>query len=148
MEAVRSLGGVTLVVRAARQSIPHAYPLDHEHLFLDDDVAFRVGAQPSVAGVYPARFQRATESSCKSTGGGRDHEVERCCMVRIPTGLCSVVLPDLRMRPEDHRFGLDRHVRLPNRAALPNYPDPRNVLHFIFHVADLLVSSARARYAT
>src|ERR1700694_1026356 len=83
MERMRALGRLALVDRAPGEVIPNVDALDHEHLLLQHDDAFCIGAQPTLAGVYPARLQRGTQGPSESTGGRSHDVVERGGMVGI-----------------------------------------------------------------
>src|SRR5437879_6300458 len=77
VQRVRSLGRVSLVLRAVPQHVLHPDPPDDEDPVLDDHVSLRRRLQPAVAGVDSAHLQRATEGAGQSTGGGGDDVVER-----------------------------------------------------------------------
>ncbi len=63
MERMRSLRRLALVLRAAGEVIANVDALDHEHLVLDDHDTLGVGGQLSLAGVDPARLQRASKGA-------------------------------------------------------------------------------------
>ena len=69
MKAVRPFGSIPLVVWATGQCVVNANPFDHKHLVFQDDITFRLRAQPSLAGVDPTRIQRAPEGPRESTCG-------------------------------------------------------------------------------
>src|SRR5260370_15217652 len=63
MERMRSLRRLALVLRAAGEVVANVDALDHEHLVLDDHDTLGVGGQLSLAGVDPARLQRASKGA-------------------------------------------------------------------------------------
>jgi hypothetical protein len=83
------------------------------------DLAGYVGGQPAVAGVDPARLQRAAKSAGQSPAG-RGHDIIQCRgMRRILLRGDFIVDSNLRVHAENHRLGFSRQVCQPNRAALP-----------------------------
>src|SRR5712692_1623999 len=122
MEGMRALGRLALVFGAPGEVISNVDALDHEHLVLQHDDAFGIGGQPTVAGVDPARLQRAPQGPRESTSGSGHHVVERGGMVGILPGGGAVVLADLVMRPEHDRFALCGNVGAADRPAAPTFP--------------------------
>ena len=145
MEGVRPFGGLSLVFRAAGEAVPHANSLDHQHPVLDEDVSFSLGGQLAVAGVDPARLQRATEGSGQSTGCCRDNVVKGRGVLRVLAAGGAIVLAYLVMRPEDHGLGLRRQMRLPDRSALSDDPNPRCVGRLLFHSTTMPMASRLRR---
>jgi hypothetical protein len=123
---MRALGRLALVSGAACERVAHADLLQHQDFVLDVDLALGFGAELAIAGVDPARFQRATEGAAKSTGGGGDDIVERGCVLRLLTGSGPLVLAHRPVRPE-RDVRVDREVRLSDRSAFSHDPDLRHV---------------------
>src|SRR5438105_7842426 len=127
MEAVGPLGHLALVFRATTQPVVDANPLDHENLVVDDHIALRLSAELALAGIDPARLQRATQCPGQSTGCSSDDIVESRGVIWKLAGRSAVMLADLVVSTEDHRLGFDGQVRLADRAALANDPDSRDI---------------------
>jgi hypothetical protein len=108
MEGMRALGHLALVIGAPGEVIAHVDALDHEHLLLQHDDAFGIRAEPTLAGVDPARLQRATQGPGESTGGRGHHVVESGGMVRILPRSGAVMLANLIVRAEHDRPGFRR----------------------------------------
>jgi hypothetical protein len=120
VEAVSALGSLALVVGASGQRIADADSLDDQDLVFHDHVAYGFRREPSVAGVDPARLQRATQSAGESTGRRGDHVVKGGRVVRVLAGGGAIVLAHLIVGAEEDRLRLERQVGLPDRAALAN----------------------------
>jgi hypothetical protein len=103
-----ALGGVSFVSSAPAQQVANPNPLDHEHLFLQDHVAFRFGAQSPVTGVDLARLQRAAEGAGQSTGSCGNDIVESGRVVGVLARRRPVVLANLVMRSKQDRVRLRR----------------------------------------
>jgi len=131
VKAVRALGGLSLVLRAAGQLISNANAFDHQHLVLDFHVAFSLAHEPAVAGVDPARLQRATQGAGQSTGSGCHDIIERRGVVGVEPGRGSVVLAHLVVGSENDGFGLHRHIGPADRASIANDPDLRYVFRLV-----------------
>ncbi len=116
---VRPLGGLTLVVRAARQGVVHADPLDDEDTVFYLDVTFGRRHQLAAARLDSARLQRATQGAGESTGGGRDHVVERRGVRLVRPGGCLIVRRHLVVHTEEDWLGLGRQERFSKRALHP-----------------------------
>jgi hypothetical protein len=76
---------------------------DNEHVPLQLDFSYGLGSQFAVRGVNVTRFQRAPEGSIESTGGRRNHVIERRGVWRVSVGRNLVVLRDLRVHTEGNR---------------------------------------------
>lgn len=124
---MRPRGSFPLVVRAADELVPDSDALDHEDLVLDNHIALRLGAEPALAGVDPARLQRATQGAGQSTGGGCDDVVERRGVIGVLAGSRAVMLPNLIVGTEEDRLWLDGQVGPADRASLANDPHLRYV---------------------
>jgi len=131
-----SLRGLSLVLRATRQRVADADPLDDEHLVLEVDLAFGLGRQPSPARVDPARLQRATQGAGESTGSGGDDIVERRGVIGILAGRRAVVLTDLVVGAEVDGLLLNGQERAADRASVADDPDPGNVARPVLAHAD------------
>jgi hypothetical protein len=123
MEGVRPLGGFAFFFRTAAECIAHPDSLDHQHFFLDYDVALGVCLEPALAGVDPARLQRAPQGPRESAGCGRHDVVQRRRPLgKLPCGR-AVMRANLVVCTKDHRRGLCGEIRLAKRAALANDSD-------------------------
>src|SRR5436189_4922508 len=96
--------------------------LDDQNLVLDVDLALRLGGQLTAARVDPARFQRATQCSCESTGGGRDQVVQGRGLIWVLAGSGSVVLSH-RPVGSERDLVIGRQIRLPDRTAFADDAD-------------------------
>ncbi len=134
MEAVRSLRGFALVVRAPAQPVTDSDPFDHENLVLDNDVALSIRGQLPLGGVDPARLQRASQGARQSTGRRSNHVVQGGRMVRVLARRGAVVLAYLVMSAKDDRIRLAREKRSSDGAALANDPDTRDVDGGVLHI--------------
>ena len=114
---VRSLGGLALVLRAARQCVVHPDPPDDEHPVFHLDVAFGRRHQSAAARIDPARLQRATQGAGQSTSGGRYHVVESGGVRLKRPRRCLIVRRHLVVHPEENRLGLCWEIR-PSKRAL------------------------------
>ena len=103
---MRAFCCLALIFGAAGERVAHPDPLDHQHLVLEVDVAFGLGAQLPLACVDPARLQRATQGARESTGGRRDDVVEGRGVVGVLAGRGAVVLAHLVVGAEENRLGL------------------------------------------
>ena len=127
MEGVRAFGRLAPVLGTAAQCVVDADLLDDEHLVHEVDVALGLGGQPALARVDPARLQRATQGPGQSTGSRRDDVVEGRGVLGVLAGGGAVVLAHRAVRAERDWFAFDREVRLADRAALADDPDPTYV---------------------
>jgi hypothetical protein len=146
MEGMRTLGRLALVIRTPGEVIPHVDALDHEHLVLQHDDTFGIGAQPTLACIDPTRLQRATQGSRQSTGSRGHHVVERGGVVWILPRRSPVMLADLVVRPEHDRLGLGWEIGAADRPALADDSDLRDVLR-LHHADQISAGRPEWRYA-
>jgi hypothetical protein len=124
---MRSLRRLALVLRAAGEVIANVNALDHQHLVLDDHDTLGIRGQLSLAGVDPARLQRASKGARESTGRRGDHVVERRGVIGVLAGRGAVMLAHLVVGSEHDGLGFLRQVRSAEGTSLANDPDPRDV---------------------
>jgi hypothetical protein len=79
---------------------------DHEHLFLEHDLADRLDLIALRIDLDVTRFQRAGEGAGQSAASRGHHVVEGRRVRGILVGVDAVVLRDLGMNPERHRLVL------------------------------------------
>ena len=135
---MRTLRGLSFVLRAARQLVADVNPLDDEHLVLDLDLAFRLRRQPPPARIDPARLQRATQGAGESTRSRGDDVVESRSVLGILTGRRAVVLTDLVVGAEEDGLGLDGEKGTADRASVADDPNSRHVGGLVLAHADSL----------
>ncbi len=131
MKAVSAFGGLAFVIGTADQGVNDTDSLDYEDAVLDHDIALGLAAEVAMAGVYPARFQRATQGAGQSTGGCSDNVVERRSVILVFTLSRSVVLAHLGVGPKEDRLVVDGQVGPADRSSLAHDPDPRNVCRLV-----------------
>ena len=127
MECMSPLGCLSLVLGASHQQVGDPDPLDHQHLVFEEDVTLPGCRQTAIAGVDPARLQRATQGAGQSTSRRGDDVVEGGGVVWELARRRPIVLAHLVVGAEQHRLGFGRHVCLPDRASLSDDADARDV---------------------
>jgi hypothetical protein len=138
MERVRAFGCFALVLGAADERVSHPDPFDHQDLVLQVDLALGFRRELSLAGVDPARLQRATQRARESTGGRGDHVIEGGGVVGVLAWRGAVVLADLVMGAEEHRFRFDREEGAADGPSVADDPHARDVFRLVFtHVTRL-----------
>jgi hypothetical protein len=119
-------GRLAFVRRTPLQRVADVDGLEHQDSVLDEDLASSLRAEFSTSRVDPARLQRAAEGAGKSTGGGGNDVVKRCRVVGVLSRLGAVMLAYRTMRSKRHGL-LDGEISAPNRTALANDLDSRDV---------------------
>jgi hypothetical protein len=76
---------------------------------LQFDLPGRVGVETTVSGWDAARFQRAAQRAGQSTGGGRDHVVQRGRVRLVLAFLQPIMRGDLAVNAEHPRLLLGVH---------------------------------------
>src|SRR5216684_1544289 len=130
VERMRSLRRLALVLGAAGEVIANVDALDHQHLVLDDHDTLGIGGQLSLAGVDPARLQRASKGTGESTGRRGDDVVERGRVVGVLAGSGAVMLAHLVVGPEYDGLGFHGQISPADWSALADNPHFRDVLGF------------------
>jgi hypothetical protein len=97
---------------------------NHQDFALQLDFAGHLRAEPAVAGINAARFQRAPEGSGQSTAGRRHHIVQSGRMRSKGLRRNLVVGRDLGVDSENHGRFFDRQVCEAHGTPLPLDPDP------------------------
>src|SRR5260370_1490549 len=131
MERMRSLRRLALVLRAAGEVISNMDALDHQPLVLDEHDTLGIGGQLALAGVDPARLQRATKGAGESTGRCGDNVVKRGGVIRVLAGSGAVVLAHLVVGSEHDGLRFQGQVRSANWTSLANDPYPRDVFRVV-----------------
>lgn len=104
VHVVRSLGGFALG-GVQFEMIVCMNALDYQHLAVTLHFAPGFRYQPSVAGRYFARLQRASEGPGQSACCGRHDVVQGRGVRLVNVGVDPVVLSDLRVHPKKNRCG-------------------------------------------
>ncbi len=120
---MRTFRGLAFLLGAAGQHVAHADSLDDKHLLLEVDLAFGFRCEIPLAGVDPARLQRATQGAGESTGGRGDDVVEGRGVVGVLAGCGAVVLAHLGMGAEQDWLSLCREKGAADGTAVANDPD-------------------------
>jgi len=97
------------------QSHPHMDMADHEHVLLEFDLAHSFADQASSRRANLTRLQRASEGSGESARRRGNNVVKRRCARFGNGGGNFVVFHNCAVDTENHRLGLCRKIRLPNR---------------------------------
>ncbi len=102
------LSSLRFVVRKLRGD-----PLDHEHLAPDLDLPDGVGVEAILIEGDLTRRQRAGKSAEQSAAGSSNQVIEGAGMRLLCVRGDAVVLGDLAVNPEEHRFLLGREMDPP-----------------------------------
>jgi hypothetical protein len=103
MNSMHTLDSLASVSRRNKM-IGDVYSPDNKYVVLCLDLSSNIRRQSFVAGVDPARFQRATEGSDQSAAGGRHHVIQRCSMRLCNLWANVIVFGDSSVHTEVHRF--------------------------------------------
>jgi hypothetical protein len=131
---MRAFGCFALVLGAADERVSHPDLFDHQDLVLQVDLAIGLRRELPLAGVDPARLQRATQGAGESTGCRRDHVVERGRVVRVLAWRGAVMLAHLIVGAEEDRVWFDREESPTDGASVANDPHARNVCRLLTHL--------------
>jgi hypothetical protein len=134
VEAVHALDLLAAVLRH-RQPVSDRDAADHEHLFVELDLADGLDLVLLGIDFDVTRFQRAGERAGQSPARGGDHVVERGRARRILLGRHAVVLGDLGVHAEHDRLIYGRQVREPLRTAETLDLHARDIDGIAVHVA-------------